>query len=476
MTSEPRPAVPTNSDAPAPATASSETSKGKGWRQIKVIVPAVFLLAAAASAFVYRHQRLSGLPDPGDPFHDFAAASAPDAAAGGADANAYRDYGNAAEQLVEPDSGVMPQVRDSLERGWSAATPALRDWLEQNRPALELWRAGTEKPRCDDPELSTEIGFPPAKLFERLYLLAQAAQLEAARVTDAGKLPDAWNWHLAVFRCSRHWGQNGRLSDRVAATKLHELAVEGICQWSADRRVDAALLDRAVADLREADRMTQPIEPLLRNEYLAAIAELQNSQYLRRTAASRGVGPIPLYFLHEPEYSRRVLGHVFANWRSELPKPLAERNPIAVKLPRLYASGEHLPPAEQVDLWLRQAIFARSGLPAVERADEAILSERARQSCLLVALAAQRAYRRDGKFPESIDELTGGALAELPADPFGPPGAVIRYRRDDGPGRGAVVWSVGADGIDSGGKSRLENGASDDIALRIGDPAGPTGR
>ncbi|MEX0715221.1 MAG: hypothetical protein WD066_01470 [Planctomycetaceae bacterium] len=475
MTSESQNAPRSATDAAGSAQSTPDSAStadappaGKGWRQIKVIVPAVFLAAGLIAAFIYRHQRLADLPDPGDPF----AAVADEVLAH--EENAFADYAAAANQLVAADALLATERDEALERGWDSATPNVRDWLAQNRPALDHWRRGAAKPafRFEEREnlVSLEQLASRQTLFDRLSELAKAARLEAARLEAQGDVAEAWNWHRAVFRCGRHRAQHGLFDDRIAGTKLHELAVDGIRRWSAAPGVDADLLSRALADVREDDRLTPSVETLLRNEYIAAMRRLDDPEWFAKAGRDGGAGPIPLFFLHEPEYSRRVVRHVFANWRRELVEPLPTRQPLKSNAPRIYAAApEHAdaPVAERLRGWLDESVIAPMTLPAVPQLDEAILSERARQTCLLAALAVQRAFRTDGRLPERLDELVGEAF-ETPTDPYSLTGEPIRYRREDAE---AIVWSVGSDGVDGEGRSRLEGGVSDDIGLRIDTPS-----
>ena len=53
--------------------------------------------------------------------------------------------------------------------------------------------------------------------------------------------------------------------------------------------------------------------------------------------------------------------------------------------------------------------------------------------------------------PKSLEELTPGYLTEVPPDPFD--GEPLRYARTD---EGYVLYSIGEDGEDDGGKERID--------------------
>src|SRR5206468_10980568 len=86
--------------------------------------------------------------------------------------------------------------------------------------------------------------------------------------------------------------------------------------------------------------------------------------------------------------------------------------------------------------------------------------------CTLVALAAERHRLRHGTWPATPAEFAPGYLPELPLDPFG--GQPLRYKRLPD---GVVIYSVGADGIDDGGRisPTLTQQPMTDIGVRLWD-------
>jgi hypothetical protein len=65
------------------------------------------------------------------------------------------------------------------------------------------------------------------------------------------------------------------------------------------------------------------------------------------------------------------------------------------------------------------------------------------------ALAVERYRLGTGQLPESLAALVPDYVQSVPEDPFD--GAALRYRRLD---EGFVVYSVGEDGVDDGGRER----------------------
>jgi hypothetical protein len=97
--------------------------------------------------------------------------------------------------------------------------------------------------------------------------------------------------------------------------------------------------------------------------------------------------------------------------------------------------------------------WIRALMPTDNQVGRAFRRHHASLRCLFVLVAAER-YRRHnaGRWPESLEQLRPGFLAELPLDPFD--GKALRYQRL---ADGVVAYSVGPDGSDDGGVVDRDN-------------------
>ena len=108
-------------------------------------------------------------------------------------------------------------------------------------------------------------------------------------------------------------------------------------------------------------------------------------------------------------------------------------------------------------------------LPDLSKFADACQRSQAQLRCAIVATAAERYRRSKGRWPDSLDALTGaGYLTEIPADPYD--GQPLRCRRLDD---GVEVYSIGPDGEDNGGKMDRQNLTTPgtDIGFRLWDPS-----
>jgi competence protein ComGC len=86
-------------------------------------------------------------------------------------------------------------------------------------------------------------------------------------------------------------------------------------------------------------------------------------------------------------------------------------------------------------------------VPALSKIAEAHCRQQANLRCAMVAVAAERYRIRHKQWPTKLSDLVAdGLLKDVPVDPYN--GEALRYKLRP---NGAVVYSVGTDGVDNGG-------------------------
>lgn len=111
--------------------------------------------------------------------------------------------------------------------------------------------------------------------------------------------------------------------------------------------------------------------------------------------------------------------------------------------------------------------LARLFTPAAEKVTLAVLRSRARLRSLAVGIACERFRQKNGRWPTNLAELPTDVLAAVPADPY--TGGPLKYRvlAD-----GVVVYAVGEDRTDDGGKLTYTNPKpGEDVGVRLWSPA-----
>jgi hypothetical protein len=105
--------------------------------------------------------------------------------------------------------------------------------------------------------------------------------------------------------------------------------------------------------------------------------------------------------------------------------------------------------------------------PTMVRVVPASVRHKAQLRCAIVALAVERYRLQHGRWPDSLADLSPDLIAKIPMDPY--LGKPLRYRRL---ADGVVIYSVGPDGRDDGGKIDRKNNMAPgtDIGIQLWDP------
>ncbi|MFI5456812.1 MAG: hypothetical protein ACHRXM_15300 [Isosphaerales bacterium] len=388
------------------------------------------------------------LPDVGDPF-DVAEARRPIMISD--EDNAYVAY--AAAHIKSQDAPTA--FWDGLWKGkdgaltWSKAEPGVLDFLKKNRAALEIWRAGSERPDSFYHQRSQQAFDITLPLMQEVALHSGMAALEGSRLEEKGEIEEAWRWYRAMLRSSRLIGRHGVLVERRYGAKMHELAARRILHWAADPRVDTKHLHQALKDTLAADALTSPDSEAVKLEYLMCLRDLDELLFsVREIAMPRGragwlnqvvpwsvgreIHRFRLRAANDVERSRRALRLVFANWLAQVNRPAAERAPIAILKPTLiYAADPTAPPAaravkpELLDRAIDHTSLARIMLRSEDAGNAAdrfwwweregfLARERRRRSAIIVKLAAELYRREHGQLPPTAGALLGPYLEVLP--------------------------------------------------------------
>jgi len=396
--------------------------QARGRRRVALLT-LYLLLGGVGGGFGWRAVSLNGLPDVGDPFDVRAelAVDVPEAE------NAFVLYRQAGAKLKKLE-GVDPRALPGFA-GWAKAHPAVRRWAGANREAMDLFRRGSERPRA--------LYFRPGVItFETrleavqgLREFARLAPMEAARLEEAGDLAGAWGWYRAVLRSSRHIGSHGTLIQGLVGASMLVAVGGRMTTWSADPRVDAPLLRRALRDVLDCAAMSPPASDMLKLEYLSIMKAIERprsvpgSELVDGTLWYRhlaGVTRAEWYLRREPERSRRVIRLAFANWLAQCDRLPAKRPAIGKEAGDLFDADPSAPEAARalspgaVREWLKTTRMASYYLPAFSAFQRAMDRDRRTLAGLKVTLAEQLYLREHGRPPKTLGALVGPDLPGLP--------------------------------------------------------------
>jgi hypothetical protein len=430
------------------------------FRSRKAILVPLLLLGVLAVA-IWQRRAAPDVPEPFD-VPEFVSFSIPE------NQNAFTIYRQAGQLLVfEPmkevpsgGRGASANYDEVIAKGFQAANEDCRKWLASNRVALDLWRRGSERSQAVD-VMPADLGWLQLPDCVRPRELSRLSLLEAARITDEQSPSEAWGWYRAGLRCSRHVEMHAGAIGRFLGTATQSASVPAILRWSANPKLTAADLRRALADVVAIGQMTPPVSENLEVEYLFSLRCVDEG--------NAGMSGLWQRVMGYKNRLRRGLKLVYANWLSQADRPRFKRTPSAggkwflFELdPALSRSPQILSPAEIEDrcgLARGSAEAATIGLlmPSTQALFAAVDREQTRQAALVLGLALELYHREHGHFPAQLDELVQAKyLAAIPADPFGK-GEPFHYRREADPAKGALLWSVWIDGVDQEGKVEVDS-------------------
>jgi hypothetical protein len=396
-------------------------------------VVVLFLLAV----LIWRPLRLIGLPDIGDPF------DRPAAVAG--DPDAFVLF-RAAREKLRPMPDLPRSVTGAVATvGWSKADPKVREWVEANREAMDLFRRAAAQPDGIAHPVGDESSFSPQSV--HLGPFVSLSALEGSRLEEQGDMARAWSWYRAVVAMRAHFMRRATVYERFFAEHNSKSLLDRVAIWAGDPRTDVVLLRRALDDVIATQPRPDWDVSSLAVDYWLAMRELdrldgplvhgddEDLAYRIGGEAlppnlARSVYAAYRFVLNEPELSRRVLRLAFANWRSSIEDLGTGRWPAVRASFRgtgqntvvpFYATGPIAPAGARAmspqDLarWLIAAhdvkwFLSQWPWPMIS------IQERRSHRALLVLIAGELYRRERGAPPPSEQALVGPYLKSLPDD------------------------------------------------------------
>lgn len=393
-----------------------------------------------------------------------------------------------------PPSPAEQQVYYNQENAgkapWSSEDyPHLAGWLKANEKPLALAVAATARPRFFIPMVSPSD--PPSILetspnWGAARGMTRALVARAMLKADSGDVERAFADLMAVHRLARLASQTPELIDRFAAISLERTAAQGDCALAASETLALEHAQAFLVELNALAPLPDVVETLDRCDRFML---MDAAMALRRAVKKKR----PDYPQNMP---RTVKGDAFdwdsilrtANYwcdrRTEVMRKetYAERTKAYQQLDRDFtpfwqALFERTKYTGRFRVYAKVFLLGRdeitrqgtevltgwlmsSFLPSLARCQ--IIHDNATAGLELakvsMALAAYKAEK--GEYPPELSDLVPKYLRAIPNDLF--TGRPIVYRRE---GKGYIMYSVGENTIDDGGKDRSED--VDDIVVRV---------
>jgi acetyl esterase/lipase len=413
-------------------------------------------------------------------------------------AKGLKDAEKPAAQAGTQDRDVYwQQQRLAMKRPWSKKEfPVLAGWLAANEKPLALLVAASKRPRRYDPLISGD-GSAIAILLPAVQGAREAARALTARAmlrVDEGKVDEAWDDLLACHRLARLAGQGPTLIEELVAIAIDAMAGAGDQALLQHARLTPAQIAGMRADLDRLPpmaKMVDKIDVAERFMYLDCVRIVARQGIstlsswtgaIESTSMSKGMFESVIDSMAGAAIDWDQVLRMGNSWYDRLAdacrKPTrAERESALHKLDddihKLAAAAKDW---KSLGLSIldgpRNAISERMGnlfvallLPAVSTAVQA--EDRGAMQFELTRLAfAMAAYHADhGAYPAKLADLAPKYVAEVPKDIFN--ASELHYRQEGG---GYLLYSVGVNGEDDGGKGyddRKQGEDWDDLVVRV---------
>lgn len=426
----------------------------------------------------------------------------------------------------ELENAIDERIRKDLSRPWRAADyPHVSKWLAENERPLQFVAESVERSRCYIPIVDAMLPnriAPVVEFRQGIDLgvplnLAEALCIRAMLHHGEGRQDAAWSDALTCVRLGKQWGEHHSPIDVMVGQFVSARGRETIRVLLDEAALTSERARRLLAEL--GDESTWPAFADFAGDMsrcsTLAVFPLAARYGFRPLLDKYGIRPVgDAYYVSELRETSQTRLEAFAarcfvDWEiaarvasrrcDEVCRAcsLTTRNQRETAFAKLFPEkarneGSPPPPVTRANLmrWVTPIFFdcfsrrrmyahliaryvADNGIGVAALACELGTYEQHMLNLRLPQLGlALAAFRHDrGEFPASLDALAPGYLKSVPLDPF--TDKPFHYRRD---GAGYLLYSVGENGKDDGGRTRWNSARcedeeappnADDIAFRI---------
>jgi type II secretory pathway pseudopilin PulG len=408
---------------------------------------------------------------------------------------------------IEPDEELR-EMREQLnrctQRPWKAEQcPNVASWLEANEKPLAVVIEATKRPQYYSPLVPKKAEKGPSYLFsapsQGVQGCRQLADSLAARalLRPNEKADDeAWQDLLACHRLGRLVGRGGTLIESIIGIAIVGAANKATLAFLEQTKPNAKRIESYLRDLQKLP----PFPDLATKIELGERFQFLDCAMMMAREGAREMDAMPLNIPKEARLDATVdldpamragnrwYDHTAASMREKdrairrqkLEQIDTEMRGLKQKdqqeIEQLQAEAEKLkakdPNALDWAPFMKRFVSARDRIvgdvmlslqvPSASRMQNAWDRIEQQQDNLILAFALQW-YRRDhGRYPDKLEALATKYLKQIPQDLFS--GRPLIYRPSE---KGYLLYSVGINGKDDGGRGYGDDPPGDDLVVRM---------
>jgi ribosomal protein L17 len=390
-------------------------------------------------------------------------------------------------------TALYDQQSATMTRPWATQdNPVIAEWLKANEKPLALVVEATKRPRYYNPLVTRKRDGEPGALIGFLLPSVQKCRELAVALTARAmlrvhdkKFDDAWADLLACHRLGRLVAQGGTLIESLVGFALGQIASTATLTYLDQVPLTSKQIRERSAELQQLPPWPTFAERVDLGERFLGLDSLQN---IRRSQLQgldfgddedRKLTAEELKALEALDWAAmfrevnrwydRMVAAARQPSRAERMKAFAALDDELIKLtkkkigPRqaLALLGKPDQTAKTISLSIVHTLMGLL-LPSFQRVQGAYdrVEQVGRNLQVAFALAA---YRADtGKYPAKLDDLVPNYLAKVPGDLFS--GKQLIYRAEKA---GYVLYSVGQNEMDDGGRSFDDDPPGDDLLVKM---------
>jgi len=366
----------------------------------------------------------------------------------------------------------LPTTSESTGREALTALDAKHPLLKQISDAVTTRPLALFTPGLRERPLPELLLSMPLPHYTAVQGLGRALGLRARAALAAGDSSEATRSILAVHQMAQACEQEPLLISFLVGHSLEALALEPLWQGLKDRAFTLDDLQHLQSAFSSPDQTTRAMLQAMRGEMAAgynALDLLQQTASGRRAMDEMLSGALSASGRSTSRALLRLIpGGLFDHWKSVLVELDMQQFILPLKKDGLHAaltSSEKLMEAlKQRSNVLRHPdyLVARLLLPSVTQVSCNALLMDARRRQVLTALALERFFVKNARYPAALTELVPDYLPAIPADPCD--SQPLRYRPT--PSGRYALWSVAFDGKDDSGKVTPDSKTSPKLSKR----------
>ena len=369
--------------------------------------------------------------------------------------NAYDDYQAAFASLVDlgrvTDAVVSPYMASRRQLHEPVSLTQKADLLHKNEKALARLKQGLSHEFLAPPPLPVTIQVQAAveyPTYSRFRSLVRLFQLEGDVKSERGDWSGAVQSYLDAVQFGESIVRGSPVLMMMVGNECISVGRRGV--WKTVRHLNSEEARAASLRLEKIIHQRVPFAETLIEEKRRVLAgaspEKPNEAEMRAITNATSyedspTGEATSYI--KDDWMTRFLNRGYLVYLDQLIRIV--QKPYAAR-----------PPAPEDD-----PHFVISIMSSAQYASWFKYTDHMSQNLLLVTTLALRSYHAEqGNYPETLAALVPATLSRVPEDPFAREGR-LRYRRTDD---GYLLYSVGPDGKDDGGKpirNPLEKGEKD---------------